>query len=428
MAVKKAFSGAAVATTLNGAIDGSVTTVNVVSTSGFPSSGTVFPVTVDQGDPTLQETMFVQSYSGNALTVTRGQDGTSAQAHANAAPVIHTLDADSLNDIMGRLYTLTTKGDILYITTTSGQVYGRLPIGSTGQVLTPVAGVPAWVNGLLAANNGSDFASASATRANLGLDTAATKATSFFAQVANNLSDLASAVTARANLGLGSIATFASSAFLSVSNNLSDLANAATARTNLGLGTIATLASTAFAAVANNLSDLASASAARANLGLGSSATHAASDFLQTANNLSDVTAATARTNLGVTKSLVPWTATSLSWPSLDACPTSLASGSPWPAIANVTGWTNYLFIVSAKFQNTDSVARLGEFVMHGASDLDSSFVWQTNSMTTSGYTTFSAASIYTTTPGASFTAGVKVAAGSTLVNAALRLIVIGLN
>lgn len=50
----------------------------------------------------------------------------------------------------------------------------------------------------------------------------------------NNLSDLASASAARANLGLGTAATLASSALFQVSNNLSEVANAATARANLG--------------------------------------------------------------------------------------------------------------------------------------------------------------------------------------------------
>lgn len=88
----------------------------------------------------------------------------------------------------------------------------------------------------------------------------------------NNLSDLTNLPTARANLGLGSASTQASSFFAQVANNLSDLTNATTARTNLGLGTAAVQASSFFSQVANNLSDLTSASTARTNLGLGTAA------------------------------------------------------------------------------------------------------------------------------------------------------------
>lgn len=57
---------------------------------------------------------------------------------------------------------------------------------------------------------------------------------SLYLTISNNLSDLASASAARANLGLGTAATLASSAFFQVANNLSEVANAATARTNIG--------------------------------------------------------------------------------------------------------------------------------------------------------------------------------------------------
>lgn len=87
----------------------------------------------------------------------------------------------------------------------------------------------------------------------------------------NNLSDVSNAGTSRTNLGLGTAATKASGDFLQVANNLSDI-TASTARTNLGLGTAAVQNVGVFAQVANNLSDV-TASTARTNLGLTSLAT-----------------------------------------------------------------------------------------------------------------------------------------------------------
>lgn len=142
------------------------------------------------------------------------------------------------------------------------------------------------ISALAIANNLSDLANAGTSRSNLGLGTAATQASGAFDAAgsattslasanshsdaldatamhkASNLSDLASASTSRTNLGLGTAATHATGDY--------DVSGAAAAVTTTTIGALA---------VANNLSDLANASTSRTNLGLGTAATHATGDY-----------------------------------------------------------------------------------------------------------------------------------------------------
>ncbi len=74
-----------VLTTLNGAINNSVTSVVVTSTASMPT-GVEFIITVDSED------MLVISISGTTLTVARAANGTSAASHLTGANVSQTLD------------------------------------------------------------------------------------------------------------------------------------------------------------------------------------------------------------------------------------------------------------------------------------------------------------------------------------------------
>lgn len=83
-------------TTLSGSINNSVTTITIGSTTGLPAS---FPYTlaIDYGTASV-EMVTVTALAGSNLTVTRGQDGTSAQSHTGGARVVHPVTARDLSE------------------------------------------------------------------------------------------------------------------------------------------------------------------------------------------------------------------------------------------------------------------------------------------------------------------------------------------
>lgn len=135
------------ASTLAASITGGSGTITVQSGDGSkfpsPSGADYFNVTVAEG--ATVEIMKCTSRTGDVLTVTRAQEGTSAVAFTTAALVELRLTAAALTGFEGAVpyNVITTKGDL--IRGSAANVPERLPIGTEGKDLSIVSGVPEWV-------------------------------------------------------------------------------------------------------------------------------------------------------------------------------------------------------------------------------------------------------------------------------------------
>jgi hypothetical protein len=137
---------------LTAALTAGATSLTVQGAAAFPASGN-FRVLIDG------EILLVTAVSGNTFTVTRGAEGTTAAAHAGGAYVTHVLTAAAL---LNCPRSMTGTGDVEYLAS-SGAVTRRA-IGTAGQVLTVVSGLPAWQN---AASGGGDMLAALVNSPNL---------------------------------------------------------------------------------------------------------------------------------------------------------------------------------------------------------------------------------------------------------------------
>lgn len=128
---RRQFSGAAVSTTTTLALTTTDTSVSIASNTGWPSAaGVSFYVVISPG--TSAEEKCLATISGTNLTLTRGQDDTTAQTHASGSviyPVFTANDADEANELVSKL---TTKGDLLV---TTGSALNRLAVGTNDYVL-----------------------------------------------------------------------------------------------------------------------------------------------------------------------------------------------------------------------------------------------------------------------------------------------------
>lgn len=174
--------------------------------------------------------------AGSATTATTqaGNASTSATAAAGSATSAATSATNSTNswNLFNAEYLGAKAADPTLNNTGGALVSGMLYWNTTSSVLKAYTG-SAWVNysptggdmakstydpdldGIIAvAQGGTGSSTAAGARTNLGLGTAATQASTVFAQVANNLSDLANAATARTNLGLATVASSGSASDL----------------------------------------------------------------------------------------------------------------------------------------------------------------------------------------------------------------------
>jgi hypothetical protein len=292
-------------------------------------------VTVNTGGSDV----FNKTGGGTSLTLKLLSQGVILQ-YASASAIWYVYGDDiPLSQLDARYLQLA--GDITGGTTAAPQVTAThlaspLPVaqGGTGSSSLSGAGI------LQSSNNLSDVASASTSRTNLGLGTAATAGAATtsaegIVQLAGDFSGTATSPTVVSThlaspLPLAQGGTGASSlsaaGILQASNNLSDISNASTARTNLGLGTAATAGAATSGAegIIQLAGDLNGGSASSPQV----TSTHlsAALPILQGGTSATTASAALSALNgtpISVTRSITASTVTANAWDVLECNATS---------------------------------------------------------------------------------------------------------
>ena len=116
MSVRR-YSSISIATTLaGGGIASAATSMTVVTGTGSAlmggitlTAGDQFTVALDV-DTASEEIVFITAQSVDSFTITRGQAGTTAVAHASGAAVKHVLTSDDLNYFNQAIQSTTSPG------------------------------------------------------------------------------------------------------------------------------------------------------------------------------------------------------------------------------------------------------------------------------------------------------------------------------
>jgi hypothetical protein len=111
-------------TTLNGAINNSVTSLVVTSASGFPTGGN-FRIRIDD------EIIKVTAVSSTTFTIARGQENTTAASHSNLATVTHILTSEAIDQLKADL----VQSDTIANESTTDQKTGHLYLPTDGMSL-----------------------------------------------------------------------------------------------------------------------------------------------------------------------------------------------------------------------------------------------------------------------------------------------------
>ena len=140
---RRQYKGAAASTTTTNSLTSVDTSVTLTATTGWPSTPAVpFYVVIDPG--TSSEEKCSATISGSTLTLTRGQDDTTAVSHSSGATIYPVFSADDADEANALASVMTTRGDIIKMGT--GPTVARLAIGSSGAVLYSDGTDPAWAS------------------------------------------------------------------------------------------------------------------------------------------------------------------------------------------------------------------------------------------------------------------------------------------
>lgn len=103
---RREFLGSVLSTTLSANISNSASSISAVDASTFPdgASGKPFVIVISRGAAN-EEKILISSRASNTFTVmTRGYDGTIANAHTVGAVIDHVLDATTIQDMNNTTY------------------------------------------------------------------------------------------------------------------------------------------------------------------------------------------------------------------------------------------------------------------------------------------------------------------------------------